>query len=66
MKKVRITKDQLEKIVLGEQSDSTTVVQRALDYNLDIKKSENTDNPLSGRKTWDELYPNPTDKQKEQ
>lgn len=66
MKKVRITKDQLEKIVLDEQSDSTNVIQRALDYNLDIKKSEDTENPIQGRKTWDELYPNPTDKQKEQ
>jgi len=66
VKKVRITKNQLEKIVLDEQTDSTTVVQRALDYNLDIKKSEKTENPLEGRKTWDELYPNPTDTQKEQ
>ena len=40
MNKVRITKDQLEKIVLDEQSDSTNVIQRALDYDLDIKKSD--------------------------
>jgi len=68
--KIKITPKQLKEIVIKEQyemsSDSTDVVKFAIDMGLDIKKSEDTENPSKGRKTWDELYPNPTDKQKEQ